>query len=111
MYHNAINNGALILISQNSSVSIATRLWTEGPRNCGLIPSKGKEISLFYTVPRLTLGPTQHHIPWVVGAVSQRFSDRGMKLEADHSLPSTAEVKNGAAIFHSHKHLRSVVLN
>jgi hypothetical protein len=48
-------------------------------------------IFLFITASRPALGPTQPLIQWVPGALSQ-----GIKLlgrEADHSTPSSAEVK------------------
>jgi hypothetical protein len=40
------------------------------------------------------LGPTQLHIQWVPGALSLGIKWPG--CEADHSLPSSAEVKNGS---------------
>jgi len=41
---------------------------------------------------RLALGPTQPPIHWVPGALSQGVKQLGH--EADHSPPSSAEVKN-----------------
>jgi hypothetical protein len=40
--------------------------------------------------------PTQPPIQWVPGALSPGVKRQGR--EADHSLPSSAEVKNGGAI-------------
>jgi hypothetical protein len=45
----------------------------------------------FHVLSRLDVGPTQPPIQWVVGV-------KKPKLEADNSLPSSAEVKNGGAI-------------
>jgi hypothetical protein len=47
---------------------------------------------IFTTVSRTALGPTQPHIQWVIGALSLGVKRPGR--EADHSPPSTAEVKN-----------------
>jgi hypothetical protein len=49
-------------------------------------------IFLFTTLSRPALGPTQPPIQCVPGAVSLRVKRPGR--EADHSLPSSAEVKN-----------------
>jgi hypothetical protein len=49
-------------------------------------------IFLFTIASRTALGPTQSPIQWIPGAISL-----GIKLpgrEADHSPPSSAEVKN-----------------
>jgi hypothetical protein len=44
----------------------------------------------------LALGPTQPLSQWVLGSLSQGVELPG--CEADHSPPSSAEVKNGGAI-------------
>ena len=51
------------------------------PRNCGSIPSRGKEAS------RMALGPTQSPIQWVLGIMWPGS-------ESDNSPPSSVEVKN-----------------
>jgi hypothetical protein len=61
----------------------------------GSIPDRGK-ILLFCAASRPALGPTQHPIYWVPDALSPRVKRPGR--EADHSLPSSAEVKDGGAI-------------
>jgi hypothetical protein len=48
-------------------------------------------IFLFATVSRPVLGPTKPPIQWVPGALSPGVKEQGH--EADHSLPSSAEVK------------------
>jgi hypothetical protein len=49
-------------------------------------------IFLFTTASRPSLGPTQPPIQWVPGALSLGVKRPGG--EADHSIPSSAEVKN-----------------
>jgi hypothetical protein len=59
---------------------------------CSVKKSAGLGIFLFTTASRLALGSAQPPIQWVPGALSL-----GVKLperEADHSPPSSAEVKN-----------------
>jgi hypothetical protein len=51
----------------------------------------GLEIFLFSTASRTALGPTQPPIQWVPGALSLGVKRLGR--EADHSPPSSAEVK------------------
>jgi hypothetical protein len=50
------------------------------------------EIFLFTTASRTALGPTHPPIYWVPGALSLGVKRPGR--EADHSPPSSAEVKN-----------------
>jgi hypothetical protein len=50
----------------------------------------------FSAASTLALGPTQPPIQWVSGFLSQGVKSPGRV--ADHSSPSTAEVKNGGAI-------------
>jgi hypothetical protein len=52
----------------------------------------GLEIFLFSTMFRPTLEPTQPPIQWILGALSPGVKWLGH--EADHSLPSSAKVKN-----------------
>jgi hypothetical protein len=47
--------------------------------------------SIFFPASRPALGPTQPPIKWVTGALSLRVKRPGR--EADHSPPSSAEVK------------------
>jgi hypothetical protein len=51
----------------------------------------GLGIFLFTTASRTALGPTQPPIQWVPGALSLEVKRPGR--EADHSPPSSAEVK------------------
>jgi hypothetical protein len=57
---------------------------------------QGQEVFLFSTASIPALGPTQPPIQWVLRAVSLGVKRPGR--EANHSLPSSAEVKNGGAI-------------
>jgi hypothetical protein len=62
--------------------------WTMGDSN----PCRGLGIFLFTTTSRTALGPIQPPIQWVAGALSLGVKWPGR--EADHSPPSSAEVKN-----------------
>jgi hypothetical protein len=62
----------------------------------GFDSRQGEEIFLFSTASRPALGPTQPPIQWVPGGLSVGVKRLGR--EADHSHPSSAEVKNGGAI-------------
>jgi hypothetical protein len=53
---------------------------------------QGLGIFLFTTASRPTLGPTQPPIQWVPGTLSLGVKRPGR--EADHSTPSSANVKN-----------------
>jgi len=53
--------------------------------------SAGAGIFLFTTASRTALGPTDPPIEWVPGALSPAV--KGPGREADHSPPSSAEVK------------------
>jgi hypothetical protein len=64
--------------------------WTIGV--LGFDSRRGLEIFLFTTASRTALGPTQPPIQWVSGALSLGVKRSGH--EADHSPPSSAEVKN-----------------
>jgi hypothetical protein len=58
---------------------------------------------VFSTV-RQALGPAQHHIQWI-----PRVKRHGR--EADHSAPSSAEVKKGGSNLHSPIRLHGIVRN
>jgi hypothetical protein len=59
----------------------------------GSVPGKGRHFFLFFTaVSSLALGATQPHVQWITGALSLWVKWPG--CEADHSHPSSAEVKN-----------------
>jgi hypothetical protein len=58
--------------------------WLESRQTLGVF--------LFTTVSRPALGPTQPPIQWVPGALS--LGVKRPEREADHSPPSSAEVKN-----------------
>jgi hypothetical protein len=78
--------------SRDGSVGMATG-YSLGGR--GSIPGKGK-ISLHSTASRLVLGPTQSPIQWIPGVLFPGVKRPGR--EADHSPPSSAEVKNGGGV-------------
>jgi hypothetical protein len=83
---------SLLQWSQDSRVSIVTGYRLDGR---GSIPCRGR-IFLFSTMSRLAPGPTQPLIQWVLGTIFPRVKWPGR--EADHSRPSSDEVKNGIAI-------------
>jgi hypothetical protein len=64
--------------------------WTTGV--LGFECRRGLGIFLFATASRTALGPTQPPIQWIPGTLSLGVKRQGR--EADHSLPSSAEVKN-----------------
>jgi hypothetical protein len=63
--------------------------WTIGV--LGFDSQRGLGIFLFTTVSRTALGPTQPPVQWTIGALSRGVKRPGR--EADHSPPSSAEVK------------------
>jgi hypothetical protein len=79
--------------SRESSVGIATRYWLNGG---GSRSGRGKIFSSSLLTSRPALGPTQPPIQLVPGAVS--LGVKGQGREADHTPPSSAEVKNGGVI-------------
>jgi hypothetical protein len=58
---------------------------------------RGLGIFLFTTASRTALGPTQPPIQWVPGTLSLGVKQSGR--EADHSLPSSAEVKECVELY------------
>jgi hypothetical protein len=58
---------------------------------------RGLGIFLFTTASRTALGPTQPPIQWVTGALSLRV--KRPWREADHSLPSSADVKEWVELY------------
>jgi hypothetical protein len=58
---------------------------------------QGLGIFLFTTTSRMTLGHTQSSIQWVPGALSLGVKQPGH--EADHSPPSSAEVKECVELY------------
>jgi hypothetical protein len=58
---------------------------------------QGREILLYSSASRPALGPTQPPIQRVPGVLSPVVKRPG--YEANHSPPSSAELKNGGAIF------------
>jgi hypothetical protein len=80
--------------SRDSAVGIATGYGLDG-RGIG-VPSPGRgKISLFSTSSRPVPGPTEASTQWVPGDISPGVKRPGRK--ADHSPPSSAEVKKGGA--------------
>jgi hypothetical protein len=69
--------------------------WTIGV--VGFDSRRGPGIFLFTTAARTALGPTQPHIQWVPGALSPGVKRPG--CEADHSPPSSAEVKEWVELY------------
>jgi hypothetical protein len=65
----------------------------------GFYSRRGWGIFLFNTVSRTHLGPTQPPIQWIPGALSRGVKRPGR--EADHSPPSSAEVKECVELYTS----------
>jgi hypothetical protein len=86
---NALNT---IPSSRDSSVGRGAGYDLDGR---GLIPDRVK-IVLFSAASRPALGPNLPLVQWVLGAFSLWVKRPGS--EADHSPPSSAEVKNGGVI-------------
>jgi hypothetical protein len=63
----------------------------------GFDSCRGLGIFLFTTASRPALGPTQPPIQWVPGALSLRV--KWPEREADHSPPSSAEVKESMELY------------
>jgi hypothetical protein len=59
---------------------------------------RGKDKGFFSAAQRLyrLLGPAQLPIQWIPGTLPG--GESGREREADHSSPSSAEIKNGGAI-------------
>jgi hypothetical protein len=69
--------------------------WTIGV--LGFDFQRGRGIFLFTTASKTALGPTQPPIQWVPGALSLEVKRPGSV--ADHSLPSSAEVKECVELY------------
>jgi hypothetical protein len=77
--------------SRNSSVGIALSYGLDDRGSRVRFRGGGLGNFLFATASRTALGPTQSPIQWVPGALSLGVKRPGR--EADHSSPSTTEVK------------------
>jgi hypothetical protein len=77
--------------SRDRSISIALGYGLDDRDSRVQFPA-GLGIFLFTTVSRTALGPIQPPIQWVPGGLSLGVKRPGR--EADHSPPSSAEVKN-----------------
>jgi hypothetical protein len=77
--------------SRDSSVGIALGYGLDDQGSSIRLPV-GVGNFFFTTASRTALGPTQPPIQWVPGALSTGVKRPGR--EADHSSPSSAEVKN-----------------
>jgi hypothetical protein len=70
----------------------------------------GLGILIFTTASRTALGPTQPPVQWVPGALSLGVKRLGR--EADHSLPSSTEVKEYVELYlHSPIRFHGMVLS
>jgi hypothetical protein len=78
-------------MSHDSSVGIALGYGLDDRGSRVRFPAGGGEFFLFTTASRTALGPTQPPIQWVSGALSLGVKRPGR--EADHSPPSSIEVK------------------
>jgi hypothetical protein len=83
----------LVLVLVRAVIAQSVWRWATGWTMGGsrVDSHRGLGIYLFTTASRTALGPTQSPIKWVPGALSLGVKRPGR--EADHSLPSSAEVK------------------
>jgi hypothetical protein len=65
-------------------------------RRPGFDSRQRQELFLYSTESKPALGPTEPPIQWVPGTISPEVKRPGR--EADHSPPSSTQVKNGEAI-------------
>jgi hypothetical protein len=77
---------------RDSSVGIALGYGLDDRGSRVRFPAGGWEFFFFTTASRTVLGPNQSPIQWVPGSLSLGVKRPGR--EADHSLPSSADVKN-----------------
>jgi len=80
-----------LFVSRVAQYSVWLRAGRPGDR--GSIPGKGQRIFPLISVSRPALGPTQPPVQWVPGVLSQGTKARPGR-DADHSPPSSAEVRN-----------------
>jgi hypothetical protein len=82
----------LLVKSRDSSVGIAL-----GYGVLGFDSRRGLGSFLFTTLSKTALGPTQPPIQWVPGALF--LGDKRPRREADHSPPSSVEVKEWVELY------------
>jgi hypothetical protein len=97
-----------MLRSRDSSVGIATDYGLDG-QGIGVRFPAGVRAFLFSTASRPSLRLIQPPNQWVPGALSPWV--KCPESEADHSFPSSAEIKNDGVYLHSPLRLHSVVFN
>jgi hypothetical protein len=90
-----LNMGSTVLEVIAQSVKRRAMGWTIGV--LGFDSRQGLGIFLFTTASRTALEPTQPPIQWVPGALSLEV--RRPEREADHSPPSSAEVKECVELY------------
>jgi hypothetical protein len=72
----------------------------------GFESQQGLEIFLFATMSRMALWPTQPPVQWIPGALS--LGVKWLGHEADHSPPSSAEVKNVLELYLHYPNMHSL---
>jgi hypothetical protein len=86
--------GHILAFERMSLFCVSWCTLPDGWRVCHImsfVSRRGQGIFLFTAVSRTALGPTQPPIQWVPGSLSLGVKRPGR--EADHSPPSSAEVK------------------
>jgi hypothetical protein len=81
-----------MILSRVSSGSIVSDYGLDD-RAIGVDPRQGQRIFPLSSVSRPALGPTQPPVQWVPGVLSPGVK-AGPGRDADHSPPSSVEVKN-----------------
>jgi hypothetical protein len=109
LYSYCILINLALRLSRDSSVGIALGYGLNDWGSRVRFPA-GAGIFLFTTASRTALGPTQPPIQWVPGALS--LGVKRPVREADHSPPSSAEVKECLELYlHSPIGLNGIVLS
>jgi hypothetical protein len=103
------DQGTTFTVLSDCRIAFLTRIFRAGVAQSRCYSRQGLGIFPFVTVSRSVLGPTQPAVQWAPVAIFPRVKRLGR--EADHSPPSSAEVKEYMALYLHHPiRLQGVVL-